>query len=98
MSELEEGREKITRIMIEQAQAEHDALPSGGQLSQAARELPLRTVYVDEQTGRLVVGLAEESIEHRAKHTERLRSVVGDLDLDLRYVRLDRQACPAKDG
>lgn len=98
MNELAAGREKITQIMVEQSQAEHGDLPSGRNLAHEARELPLRVVYVDEAAQKLVIGLAEAAAEHSARHRDRLLSIVGDIDLELRYVKLESHACPNKKG
>jgi hypothetical protein len=89
MSRLHEDRDKITEIMIAQAQGEQGGLSA---------ELPLRVVYVDEAAQKLVIGLAEESSEHRARHLERILEIVGEVDLDLRYVKVQPHTCPTKVG
>jgi hypothetical protein len=93
MNELEAGHERITRFLAELGEAKAVALPGGPGPGQG---LPVRLVYVDEAAGKLVVGLAEDSRDDRISHLERLRSVVGAIDVDVRYVTVTRDACPSK--
>jgi hypothetical protein len=97
MSRLTDDRDKLTEIMIAQAQVEHGGL-SPSELAHDVRELPLSVVYVDEAAQKLVVGLAGDAAEHRARHLERLLEIVGEVDLELRYVKVESHACPNKTG
>lgn len=95
MNGLDSGRENVSHLMIEQAQAEAGTLPGGtSALAHDASVLPLRLVYVDRSAGALVVGLAKESEADSERHQERLRSIVGDLKVVVRYVTVTPDTCP----
>lgn len=95
MNELEEGREKITQLMLAQAKARAGAR-SGATPPPGDRALPLRIVYVDEAARQLIVGLEQESAAERGQHLRQLREIVGDIGLDVRYVTVGHDACPNK--
>lgn len=62
----------------------------------SATALPLRSAYVDEQSGRLVIGIDRVAESERATHERTLRTITGDADIEVHYVHVVRDACPNK--
>jgi hypothetical protein len=90
----QQAHQAITEIMRRQAAG----LPGDGGLppEHAAAALPLRVAYVEDETGRLVVGIDRAAQAGRAAHEQAVRAIAGDADLDIRYVGVARDACPDK--
>jgi hypothetical protein len=65
--------------------AEHDATA-----------LPLRTVYVDEESGGLIVGIDSATEAERTSHERTLNALLGGARFEVRYVTIMRDACPNK--
>lgn len=89
---IREASEAITEIMRRQSLDSSARLPA----DPAAAALPLRMVYVDEESGALVIGLAEEAKSAREAHERVVRSLAGDADVTIKYVGIVRDACPGK--
>lgn len=95
MNGNEEVHQRITELMRQQAiggTEEHSSLAA----EHSPEALPLRTSYVAEETGRLVVGIDVEAESDRAAHQRALRSLGGGSDIEVRYVQVLRDACPDK--
>lgn len=99
MGQLDDGRDKITSLMIWQGQHDPKSLPAGlSTLPEGAAALPLCLAYVDADSSRLVVGLDKTARGDTKVHQRIIRDIVGDLDLEVRYVAVERDACPHKKG
>jgi hypothetical protein len=95
MSGNREAHEAISQLMKRHGQSQSSGeAPLPAQLRPAA--LPLRTAYVDEDTGRLVIGLDGAAQAGRAEHERTLRDMLDTSDFDLRYVTVSRDICPNK--
>ena len=62
----------------------------------ASAALPLRTAYVDAESGVLVVGLDRAARADHHAHERAIRAIAGGADFEVRYVSVLRDACPDK--
>ena len=98
MSGSHDAHQVVSEIMRQHALGASTG--SGTEASLAAEHapaaLPLRTVYVDSESGVLVVGLDQSAQADRHAHERAVRAIAGGADFEVRYVSVRRDACPDK--
>lgn len=98
MSASDAARQTVVDLMKRQSMGGRPELPADQKLPEerGAEALPLRTIYIDAESGRLVIGIDRTAEPARGQHERTLRSLLGGADFELRYVRIIRDACPDK--
>jgi hypothetical protein len=98
MSANDAARQTVADLMKRQSMGGHPELSADQKLpaEHSPEALPLRTIYIDAESGRLVIGIDSAAEAARSQHERMLRSLLGVADFELRYVRVIRDACPDK--